>query len=77
MGKHNLQHPNPEQCENARVGVCTKNFYLKYKTCFKKEPQSKKVVPWENDGEKGTNNPLNSAAIVIVRIEYYKLILHF
>ena len=61
LEKHHVQHPNPEQHENSRVGVCTKNCYLNYKVSFKKEPQSKKVVLWENDGEKGTNDPLNSA----------------
>ena len=44
LEKHHVQHPNPEQHENFRVGVCTKNCYLKYKVSFKKEPQSKKVV---------------------------------
>jgi hypothetical protein len=44
LEKHHVQHPNPEQHENSRVGVCTKNCYLKYKVSFKKEPQSKKVV---------------------------------
>ena len=68
LKRHSVQHPDPKQRENARVGMCTKSCYLKYKAAFEKEPQSDKVVPWENDGAKGTNDPLNSAAIVIERL---------